>query len=55
MSWFTIFALICSHILAAGAGAAGYRYYTKRNPKALEEMAQAIKEAGDKIEEKAKG
>jgi predicted negative regulator of RcsB-dependent stress response len=55
MELFNIFALVCSHILAAGAGAAGYRYYLKRDPAKLEAWAQAIKAASQKIEDKVKG
>jgi ABC-type nitrate/sulfonate/bicarbonate transport system substrate-binding protein len=55
MELFNIFALVCSHIFAASAGAGAYRYYMKRNPAAVEALAKAIKEASDKIEEKVKG
>jgi hypothetical protein len=54
MELITIAALAASHIVAAALGAAGYRYYLKRDPAKLEAWAQALKVAGKQIEEKVK-
>jgi hypothetical protein len=55
MSIINMAALTLSHAAAIGIGAAGYRYYLKRDPAKLEAWAQAIKAAAQKIEDKVKG
>jgi hypothetical protein len=41
-------------LAGVGIGAAGYRYYLKRDPSKLEAWAQALKAAGDTIKAKVK-
>jgi uncharacterized iron-regulated membrane protein len=50
----TIIIAALTGIACLGLGAAGYRYYLKRDPAKLEALAQALKAAGQKIEEKVK-
>lgn len=40
-------------VAGVGVGAGGYRYFLKRNPAALEALAAKIKQAADKVLEKA--
>jgi hypothetical protein len=51
----TIIIAALSFVAGGALGAAGYRYYLKRDPAKLEAWAQALKAAGQKIEEKVKG
>jgi hypothetical protein len=50
----TIIISTITGIACLGLGAAGYRYYLKRDPAKLEAWAQALKTAGEKIEAKVK-
>lgn len=41
--------LIVTHLVAAGIGAWAYRYMLRRDPEALERLAQQIRDAGRRI------
>lgn len=47
MSGLQLLALAGAFVVGIGAGAWGYRYALKKDPEALERLAQAAKRAGD--------